>query len=71
MGKALGGGSDPGGKTADGTGTVEDTGQEVGIHLGSGDGKGGGGILNDGGVYQAAAEHGRTLHRYAINVRAI
>ena len=66
MGKALGGGSDPGGETA----PAEDTGREVEIHL-SGDGKGGGGILDDGGVYQGAAEHGRTVHPYTITVRPV
>ena len=70
MGKALGGVSDPGGETADGTSPVEDTVQEVEIHLGGG-GKGGGVILEDGGVYQAAAEHGRTVHCYAITVRPV
>ena len=61
-GKGPGGVSDPGGETDDGMAPTEETGQEVDIHLGSG-GKGGGGILDDGGVYQAAAEHGRTVHR--------
>ena len=46
---------------------VEDTIKEVEIHLGGG-GKGGGGILGDGGVYQAAKEHSFTLHRYVITV---
>ena len=35
------------------------------IHLG-GVGKGGVGILDNRGVYQAVAEHGCTVHRYAI-----
>ena len=38
------------------------------INLISG-GKGGGNILDDGGVYQAAAEHGCTVHRYVVTVR--
>ena len=46
--------SDPGGNTADRTSTAEDTGREVEIHLGGG-GKGGGGILDNGGVYKAAS----------------
>ena len=49
MVKSLGGGSDPGGETDDGTSPAEDTGQEVEIHLGGG-GKGEGGIIDDGGL---------------------
>ena len=70
MGKALGGGSGPGDETVDGTAPVEDTGQGVDIHLG-GDGKGGGGVLDDGGIYLAAPEHGRTVHHYVITVRPV
>ena len=40
------------------------------IHLGGGS-KGGGGFLDDGEVYQAAVEHGCTVHRYAITVRPV
>ena len=69
-GQGPGGVSDLGGETADGTVTVEDTGQKVEIHL-DGGGKGGGGILDDGGVYQAAAEHSCTVHRYTITVRPV
>ena len=49
------------GETSDGTDDREDTGWEVEIHLRGGS-KGGGGILDNGGVYQAAEEHGRTVH---------
>ena len=48
-----GGGSGPGGETSDRTALAEDTGREVDIHL-SGDGTGGGGVLDDGGIHQAA-----------------
>ena len=50
MVKARGGGSEPGGDMDDGTYPAEDTGREVEIHLGSG-GKGGGGIIDNGGLY--------------------
>ena len=70
VGKALGWSSDPGGETDDGTAPAEDTGREVEIHLGGG-GKGGGKILDDGGIYQAAAEHGCTVHCYVITVRPV
>ena len=49
---------------------VEDTGREVEIHI-VGSGKGGGGILDNGGVYQATSEHGHTLHCYAFTVRPV
>ena len=49
---------------------MEDTGREVEIHIGGG-GKVGGGILDNGEVYQAAAEHGCTLHPYVITVRPV
>ena len=70
MGKALGGGSDPGGEMADGTAPAEDTGREVEMHLGS-NGKGGGGVIDNGGIHQAAPEYGRIVHRYAITVRPV
>ena len=54
--------SDPGGETDDEMAPAEDNGREVEIHLGSGGGKGGGEIIDGGGVYQAAAEHVHTLH---------
>ena len=54
--------SGPGGDTSVRTAPAEDTGQEVDIYLG-GDGTGGGGFLDDGGIYQAAPEYGRTLYR--------
>ena len=38
------------------------------IHL-IGGGKEGGGIIDNGGLYQAAAEHGCTIHSYTISVR--
>ena len=50
-GQGPGGVSEPGGKTADGTALVEDTRREVEIHLGGG-GKGGGEIIDNGGVNQ-------------------
>ena len=62
-GKIPGGVSYPGGESADGNAPAEDVGREVEIHFG--------GILDNGGVYQAAAEHGRTVHRYAINFRPV
>ena len=65
-----GGVSDLGGETADSMDIAEDTGHGVEISLGGGS-KGDGGILDDGGIYQAAAEHGRTVHRYAITVRPV
>ena len=55
---------------SDRTAPAEDTGQEVEIHLG-GVGKGGGGILDGEGVYQVTAEHGCTVHCYAITVRPV
>ena len=70
MGKALGGGSDPGDEMADGTSPTKDNGHEVDIHLGGG-GKGGGRVLDDVGICQAAPEHGRTVHCYAITVRPV
>ena len=39
------------------------------IHLGGG--KGGGGNLENGGVYQAVEEHGCTVHCYVITVRPV
>ena len=70
MGKALGGVSGPGGETADGTAPVEDTGQEVDIHLG-GDVTWGGGVLDDGGIHQEEPEHGSTVHLYTITDRPV
>ena len=52
IGKALGG-FGPGGKTDDGIASAEDTRREVDIHL-SGDGTGGGGAIDDGGMHQTA-----------------
>ena len=40
------------------------------IHL-SGGGKVGGGIIANGGVYQAAAEHGCKVHCYTITARPV
>ena len=54
----------------DGTAPAEDTGWEVYIHL-SGNGKGGGGVLYNGGIHPASLEHDRTVHRYAITVRPV
>ena len=70
MGLALGGELYPGGETADRTAPTENNGQDVEIHLGSG-GKGGGGFLNDGGIRQAAPEHGCTVYHYRITVRPV
>ena len=69
-GQGPGGVSDPVGETADRTAPEEDSVQEVEIHLVSG-GKGGGGVLDNGGIRQAAPEHNRTVHRYAITVRPV
>ena len=55
---------------SDGTDPAEDTGYEVGIHIGGGS-KGGGRTIDDLGVYQAAAEYGRTVHCYSITVRPV
>ena len=65
VGKAVGGASDAGGETDNGTTLVEDTRQEVQILL-DGNGKGGDRVLDDGGINQAVTEHSRTVHRYAI-----
>ena len=71
MVKALGGGgSYPCGKTSDRTASPEDTGWEVEIHLG-GNVKGGGGVLDDREIHQAAAEHSCIVHCYAINIRPV
>ena len=42
----------------------------VEIHVGDGS-KGGGRIIDDLGVYQAAAEYGRTVHCYSITIRPV
>ena len=55
---------------ADGKAPAEDTGREMEIHIGSG-GKKEGRILYNGGLYQAAAEHSRTVYCYAITVRPV
>ena len=62
--------SGSGSKMVDGTAPAEDNGQEMYIHL-SGDGKGGGGVLDNGGIHPAAPEHGCTVHRYKITVRPV
>ena len=69
-GQGTGGISDPGVEKADGTAHADDNGREVEIHL-CGGSKVGGRILDDGGVYQAAPEHGRTVNRYTITVRTV
>ena len=69
MGKALGG-FHTGCDTDYGRAPGEDIGWEVEIHLGGGV-NGGGGILDDGGLYQVAAEHCCTVHRYGITVRPV
>ena len=48
----------------------EDTGQEAVIDL-SGNGKGGGGVLENGEIHQAVPEHSHTVHRYKITVRHV
>ena len=68
MGKSLVFFSYPGGDTVDSTAPAEYNGQDVVIHLGNGS-KGGGGVLDNGGIRQAAQEHGRTENHYAITVR--
>ena len=55
---------------SDGADPAEKTGREVDVHLGV-DGKGGGGVTDDGGLHPEVPEHGRTLHRYAITVRPV
>ena len=62
--------SDPGGETYDRMAPTEDTAMEEEIHL-SGGGKVGGGIIANGGVYQAAAEHGCKVHCYTITDRPV
>ena len=52
------------------TDPVEDNGRYVEIHLDDG-GKGGGGVLDDGGIRQAAPGHGHTFYRYEITVRPV
>ena len=69
-GQGSGGVSGPGGDTVDGTAPAEDTGREVEIHFG-GNGKGGYGVLDNGGINQEAQEHGRTVYCYAITVRPV
>ena len=69
-GQGPGGVSDLGVETADRTSPEEEIRQEVDIHLGGG-GKGGGRIIDYGGVYQAAAKNSRTVHCYAITVRPV
>ena len=44
--------------------------QDVEIHL-SGGGKGGRGVLDDGGIRQAVPEHGHTVYCYTITVRYV
>ena len=69
-GQVPGGVSYPGGETADRTAPTEDNVRDVLIHLGGG-GKGGDGVLDDGGIRQAEPEHGRTVYRYTITVRPV
>ena len=69
-GKGTGGFSGPGSETSDGTATAENTGQDVNIHFVS-NGKGGGRVLDNGEIHQAAQEHSHTVHCYAITVRPV
>ena len=55
---------------ADSEAPAKDTRQEVEIHL-VGGGKGGDRVLDNGGIYQAAPEHGRTVHPYVVTVRSV
>ena len=66
-GMDLGGVSGPGEKTDDGEDPAEETGREVDVHLGS-DGKGGGGVTEDGGIHLAVPEHGSIVPCYTITV---
>ena len=68
IGQGPGGVSYPGCETANRTSSGEDTGREAEIHLGGGR-KVGSGIIDNGGVYQAAEEHVHAVHHYAITVR--
>ena len=70
MGKALGGVQTQVARRVTGQLFAEDNGWEVKIHLGVG-GKGGGRVLDNGGIYQSAPEHGCTVNCYTINVRAV
>ena len=69
-GQGPGGFLGPGGKTTYGTAPVEDTGQEVDIHLGN-DGTGRGRVLENGGIHQADPEHSRIVHCFASTVRLV
>ena len=66
-GQGLGGVSSPVGETAEEMDPAEDTIREVDIHLG-GDGTGGGGVIDNGGLHQAEPENSRTVYCYAITV---
>ena len=55
----------PGGAAFDEKATTAENRREVGVHL-DGNGKGGGGFSDDGGIHSAKAEHGRAVHCYAI-----
>ena len=60
----------PGVETADRKAPTEDNGRDVEIHLG-GDGKGGGGFPDNGGICVAVPEHSRTVYCYKITVRPV
>ena len=49
---------------------MEDKGRDVEIHLG-GSCKGGGRVLDDGGIRLASPEHSHTVYCYAITVRTM
>ena len=68
MGKALGGFQTQVARQLSGKLPCEDNGRDVEIHLDGGS-NGGGGVLDNGGICQAALEHGRTVYCYAITVR--
>ena len=70
MGKALGGGSEPSGKTVDGKSPTEKNRQDVEIHLVD-SGKGDDGFPDNGGIRQAAPEQGCTVYLYTITVRPV
>ena len=70
QGKGPWGASDPVVKTTEGKTPTEDNGWDVDINL-SGSGNVCGGVLDNGGIHQAAPEHGRTVYCYTITVRPV
>ena len=66
MVRVMGGVPEPGGAASDRAATAAENRREVGVHLGR-NGKGGGGVSDYRGVYLEKAEHGHTVHFYAIS----